>query len=80
MGALFILEKANKFSLKPASPHEALQYFWGEYAPYRCALTTRLRKKAFDLIYGASRAAPVYRIKLPKGGMDWDAVKRAMHP
>ncbi|MBW2283357.1 MAG: hypothetical protein JRF65_02020 [Deltaproteobacteria bacterium] len=78
LGAFFILEKAQQFRLDPAGPREALQYLWGEHASYRCALPMQLRKKAFDLVYGACHAAPVYRLMVPKDEMDWDAIKNAM--
>lgn len=78
LGGLFLLEKANEFSLDRIHPVDMLTYLWAEHVGYTLFLPKKLRVTAFDLLREACRSVPTYRMRFPKDYIDWDAVDRAM--
>ena len=75
---LFILEKAKCFELIPLRSVDAVESFWKEHLFYRVFLPKDLRVKAFETVCDACSRAPVYRMRFPKGNIDWEAIDAAM--
>jgi hypothetical protein len=78
LGGLFMIEKANEFSLVRIHPVDMLTYLWAEHEGYTLFMPKKLRVAAFDLLREACRSVPTYRMRFPKDYIDWDAVDRAM--
>jgi len=78
LGALFLLEKANEFSLSRINPVHMFTYLWAEHTGYTLFMPKKLRVTAFDLLREACQSVPTYRMRFPKEYIDWDAVDRAM--
>ena len=78
LGGLFLLKKANEFSLSRINPVDMLAYLWAEHVGYTLFMPKKLRVAAFDLLQEACRSVPTYRMRFSKDYIDWDAVDRAM--
>jgi hypothetical protein len=78
IGAFFILQKANKFSLTPEKNNTLLSYLWNEHLAYHFFLPKKISKKHFDFLFGISRRIPVYRLEFSKDYIDWKVIDQAM--
>jgi hypothetical protein len=78
LGGFFLLEKASQFDLIPIKAWDVLQFLWNECAHKWHALPKSTRLQAFEILYGACRQAPTYRMRFPKDYVDWDAIDAAM--
>jgi len=78
LGALFALEKADHFELKPVHAREVLQFICEEQAFKWHVLPMTVRKRTFELLHAACYAAPAYQVRFPIKGVDWDAIDEAL--
>jgi hypothetical protein len=79
LGAIFLLEKGEDFAMSPVSGSETFHYLWGEHQAYGIYLPKALRKTQFDLYWSLSHAAPSFRTRFTRQGLDWRAVDQAVH-
>lgn len=78
LGGLFLLEKAERFELMPATSVEALEYLWSDHLDYHSFLPGRMRTKLFEILCEACHRTPAYRMRFAPDHVDWDAVDAAM--
>lgn len=78
IGAFFLLEKAPSFALSPAKPADLIQHLWNEHPHHWQHLPKALRIRAFDLLYEACHAVPVYHMQFTRNDVDWAAIDAAM--
>lgn len=78
IGALFMLEKSNKFHLTPIKSIDFIQCIWHENKRYTHFLPKKYRVRSFNLLTDLCFSVPVYKMHFPKNYIDWDAVDRAM--
>ena len=78
LGGLFLLEKAEQFSLTPVQGRDVIQYIWHEHQRKWPILPRPLRIQAFEMLCDACHQVPCYRMRFPKDSVDWDAIDAAM--
>ena len=78
LGGLFLLEKADTFSLEPLDPRVLVYFLWEDNRPFWDHLPVARRTKVLDLLIAASRSVPVYRMRFPKEYIDWTALDKAV--
>jgi len=76
LSGIFLLEKANTFSVENITKTEMIEYLWKEHHLYYWKCPLRLRIAAFHLINDFVRSAPVYRLKFSKDYIDWEYMSR----
>jgi hypothetical protein len=77
LSAIFFLEKSSHFSLTPISTSDAIKFIWDENTQRWFMMPKKLRQQAFELIVDACRQARVYRMRFPRGFVDWDLIDQA---
>jgi len=78
LGALFLLEQAEAFSLTPFNPKMLLEHIWAEYPYYHLPLPIKLRNIAFTMVCTLCHSTPVYLMRFGKDNVDWDAIDAVM--
>jgi len=78
LGGIFLLEKAESFSIDALKPRSAVQFIWEDNSYFWRQLPRKRRAGVFDLVLELCQSVPVYRMRFPKDYIDWDAVDRAM--
>lgn len=81
LGALFVLDKASRFELRPVKPAELMglvQACWDAHKNYTFFLPKRLKVRAFEVLHDAYTQSPVYWMRFPKDYVDWDAIDEAL--
>jgi hypothetical protein len=78
LGGMFLLEKADTFSLEPLDPRVLVYFLWEDNRPFWDLLPIARRIKALDLLIAASRSVPVYRMRFPKDYIDWTTLDKAV--
>jgi hypothetical protein len=78
LAGLFLLEKADRFSLEPLSPFDLVPHIWEEIKNPLAILPKPLKKKAFGIACAVAAAAPAWKMSFAKSHIDWDAVDRAL--
>jgi hypothetical protein len=78
LGGVFLLEKAREFALIPIPAREAVEFLWNEHATAWLVLPKRLRVRVFEILCAACRQARTYRMRFPKGQLDWEAIDEAL--
>ena len=76
--SLFLLEKAERFSLIPLQSQDMLSYLWNEHWGYYLVLPSDLRREVFEILSNLCYQLPAYRLRFPKDYVDWDAIDAAM--
>jgi hypothetical protein len=78
LGGLFMLEKADHFSLAPLTAHELVPRIWEEIKNPLSILPRPLKKKAFAFLCEIAAAVPAYRLSFAGEHIDWPVIDRAM--
>ena len=78
LGGIFLLEKAESFSIDALKPRSAVQFIWEDNSYFWRQLPRKRRAGVFDLVLKLCQSVPLYRMRFPKDYIDWDAVDRAM--
>jgi hypothetical protein len=78
LGGFFLLEKADRFTLRPVKAKAVFEYLWNEHESYRFFLTRDLKRSTFELLHEACHTVPCYRLCFSKEHADWDAIDRAL--
>jgi hypothetical protein len=75
---MFLLEKADAFSLELMDPRVLVYFLWEDNRPFWDHLPIARRTKTLDLLIAASRSVPVYRMRFPKDFIDWSMLDKAV--
>jgi hypothetical protein len=74
LGVFFLLEKSRQFGLVPVKPREVIEFLWSEQENFVKGAPNRLRTKIFDFIREAVHNVPLYKLRTPLNGIDWDRI------
>lgn len=77
LGAIFLLEKSEHFSLTPVPVRDVVQFIWKEHMHLWFLMPKVLRIKAFEIIVDACVQAKSFRLGFPKDYINWNAVDEA---
>jgi hypothetical protein len=77
VGAIFLLEKAPGFGLKPLVPAEFIQHIWSMHQNNTFFLPRHLKKMSFQLLCDLSYQVPIHLMRFPQNFVDWDAIDAA---
>ncbi len=74
LGALFKLEKSQKFSIELISSKLLIAFIWDELSNSTCQLPLINRIAAFNLISDIVHAVPCFRVNAPLDGIDLEQI------
>ena len=79
LAGLFILEKAQKFSLAPITSADLVSCLWQEGKDLLSILPKPLKSKAFEIWCDLAAAVPAAKLSFPRDHIDWEALERMMN-
>jgi hypothetical protein len=74
LGAIFLIEKSNRFKLIPLGPKEVIEYLWNEHYYFTDKLPKQSRVDSFILLCEMVNQVPLYLMRTPLNGVNWAAI------
>ncbi len=78
LAGLFLLQKADRFTLVPCPTREMITHIWNETKNPLSILPAPLKKRAFAIICAIAASVPAYTLSFAKGHIDWEAIDRVL--
>jgi hypothetical protein len=78
LGGFFIIEKAKHFELVPLKSRQMISFLWNEHFPFFELLPKFSRTNVFNLLYQAVSNVPLYLLRTPLDGIDWDKIDASL--
>ena len=76
--AIFLLEKAESFSLNPLGSLELLASLWNEHSTLSYILPSNKREAMFDIYSNLATSVPAYLLKFSKDYIDQEAILKCL--
>lgn len=78
LGGLFVLKKADSFSIKPLNKNFVIPYIWNENRQLWMNLPPKWRMNAFDLLCSICKSIPLYELSFQHHYVDWDEIYKSL--